>query len=389
MPPGITDPKLLGLLGDILGPGRDPAATGAMRLRLLSQGFSWQSLVDLASGQDVLLPLIFALSERGLLLPVPRSTKSDRENHVTARLEVIYRQHFERRKREKRQLEDIQSVLDDAGIVALILKGARYLVAPVGSWCEARTMRDIDLLVHPGDGERALAALVATGYQYGANIALKHHHFPALWRPGEPVALEVHTEAHPFDVQRVMSTEHVWAHAIKPGTGTFLVMSNRWHALHCMLHHQMADHGYRRRILAVKALWEWTMLAGDFSGEDWVAIVGHMEAAGSEDVLASWLLQAHRLFGAEIPALVMVSSNARANADATFRLASTPHWLRRTRFIADQLRFSFARETLAMRYGVPPSRVSLVDAGRYLAYLFRQHRGRVLLRLTGRRDRPS
>jgi len=360
-----------------------------MRLRLMNQGFSWQSLVDLASEQDVLPPLILALSERGLLLPVPRSTKSGGESHVTARFEVIYRQHLERRKREKRQLEKILSVLDDAGIVTLILKGARYLVAPVGSWCEARAMRDIDLLVRSGDGERALSALVVAGYQSGPHVALKHHHLPELWRPGEPIALEIHTEAHSFDAERVMSTEHVWEYAVKLGTGTFLVMPNRWHALHCMLHHQISDHGYRRRILAVKALWEWTMLARDFSREDWDAIVGHMEAAGALDMLASWLMQAHRLFGVEIPALVVVSPDARANADATFRLASTPHWMRRTRFIADQLRFSFARETLAMRYGIPRSRVSLMDAGRYVAHLFRQHRGRVLLRLTGHRDRPS
>jgi hypothetical protein len=360
-----------------------------MRLRLLNNGFSWQSLIDLALGQDVLPPLILTLSKRGLLLPVPRSTKSSGESHVTARLAAVYRQHLARRKREKRQLEEILSVLDDAGIISLILKGARYLVAPVGAWCEARTIRDIDILVRPRDGERALAALKAAGYQYGPDIALKHHHLPEIRRLGDPATVEIHTEVHSLDAQRVLSTEHVWANAAKSGAGTFLVMPTRWQALHCMLHHQISDHGYRRRILAVKALWEWTMLARDFSREDWDAITTHIQAADAADALGSWLVQSHRLFGAEIPAFVTISPDARANADATFRLASQPHWTRRAKFIADQLRFSFARETLALRYGKPPSRVSLVDAGRYLVHLLRQHRGRALRRLTGYRDRLS
>ncbi|MGP8120456.1 MAG: hypothetical protein ACLP8B_08015, partial [Xanthobacteraceae bacterium] len=72
-PATIRDSSLLSLLGDILRPDIDPATTGAMRLRLMRRGFSWQALVDLARGQDVLLPLIFSLNARGLLPPIPRS----------------------------------------------------------------------------------------------------------------------------------------------------------------------------------------------------------------------------------------------------------------------------------------------------------------------------
>lgn len=117
------------------------------------------------------------------------------------------------------------------------------------------------------------------------------------------------------------------------------------------------------------------MLAHKFSDEDWDAIVSHMAAAGVTDVLGSWLMQSHRLFGLEIPSLVTISSAARAHADATFRLALRPHWARRAKFIADELQFSLARETLATRYGKSPSQISLLDAGKYLAYLFRRRLG--------------
>jgi hypothetical protein len=380
---------LLQLLGDILGSEAQAAATGLMRLRLMQPGFLWQSLIDLASGQDVLPPLIRALTVRGLLLPLPRSAGIDDHGHVTARLETIYRQHLARRQAERGQVERVLSALNGAGIVPLILKGARYLMVPVSWWSEARAMRDIDILVRPADSARAIAVLKAAGYHDDCGEAANSHHLPAMSCTGEPVALEVHTQALTDAGQKVMSTQHVWEHAAPAGAGSFLVMPTRWHALYCLLHHQISDHGHARRILAVKALWEWTMLARDFSPDDWKAITAHMQATGASEVLGSWLIQARRLFGAEIPSFVAISPAAHARADATFRLAFSPYWLRRAKFIADQLRFSFARESLAMRAGVPPSQVSLMDGAKHAGRLLRLHRGRALRRLIGRSDRMS
>jgi hypothetical protein len=390
MPPGIRDRALLQLLGDILGKGDDPAARASVRLRLVSKGFSWQQLVDLAIAQDVLEPLIFALAEGKLLIPAPRSVQTAGGRHVTSHLEGIYRQHLARRARQKLQLDGVLAVLNNAGIVPLILKGARYLVAPLGPWCEARTMRDIDILIQTEDGERAYAALVNAGYQRRARgPELNHHHLPELWRAGEPASLEIHTAVHSLEAHRVFSTEQAWRDACNAGSPAFLVLPRRWQALHCMVHHQIADHGYSRRILAVKALWEWAMLAHDFAREDWAAVVAHMRAAGAADELGSWLVQSQRLFGTAMPTFISASATARTNAEASFRRMSQPHWARRARFVADQLRLSFTRESLALRYGLAPSQVSARDAASYAMHLLRHHRGRVLRRLTGYRDRLS
>jgi hypothetical protein len=389
-PAEIRDSALLKLLGDILRPDIDPTATGAMRLRLMHQGFSWQALVDLARGQGVLLPLVFALNARGLLPPIPRSIKY-RDSHVTARLGEIYRQHLAQRQSDKRQLEEVLLVLEDAGIVPLILKGARYLVAPVASWCEARSMADFDILLQPSNAERAFTLLKAQGYRqfpsagfnYGPNFS---HHLPALQHPSQLAAVEIHTHALSVAGQRIMSTQHVWARATKAGNGSFFVLPIGWHALHGLLHHQVQDRGHVQRALNIKALWEWTMLAREFTGDDWDAIRAHMREARAADVLDSWLMQSHRLFGREIPSFLEISASARAHADATFRLASRPYWIRRTKYITDQLRASFARETLANKYGIPPSRVSLLHAGKNLMDLLRRHHGNMLQRLTGYRD---
>jgi hypothetical protein len=200
---------------------------------------------------------------------------------------------------------------------------------------------------------------------------------------------DAHTDALADVGQRFLSTAHVWSQARKIDGSSFLVMPIVWQAVHCLLHHQISDHGYGRRILAVRALWEWAMLSRGFSHDDWHTIESHMQAANAPDVLGSWLMQTHLLFGVEIPAFIAISPDAHANAEATLRLASAPHWRRRARFIGDQLRFSFARDTLAMRYGIPPSQVSVVDAGRYLGHLVRRHRGAMFRRLVGYRDRMS
>jgi hypothetical protein len=63
--------------------------------------------------------------------------------------------------------------------------------------------------------------------------------------------------------------------------------------------------------------------------------------------------------------------------------------VRRASYIADQLQFSFALETLALRYRKPASSVSATDVVIHLVDLIRTHRGRVLKRLMGVRDRLS
>jgi DNA-binding transcriptional ArsR family regulator len=389
LPPRIRDRELLGLLGELLSPRMEPTSASALRLRLMREGFSWQALVDLARGQNVLLPLVFSLSMRGLLPPVPKSARNSDGSHVTLRLGEIYRQHLARRQLEQRQLGNVLAALNRAGIVPLILKGGRYLAEPCEPWCEARSIRDIDILVREGEADRAVEALRAEGYAPGSPYMPDYHHRPALDRADEPVPVEIHTDALAVAGQRIMSTEFAWANAAKTDDGRFFVMPPRWQALHCLLHHQASDHGYARQVLAVKALWEWAMLTRDFAREDWDSVAAPMRAAGAADLLGSWLVQSHRLFGVEIPAAVPVSPDARAHASAALDLATRPHWMRRVRFIADQLRFSFARETLAMRYGKPVARVSLADAGKHATELVRLHRGRWLRRLMGHPDLPS
>ena len=73
----------------------------------------------------------------------------------------------------------------------------------------------------------------------------------------------------------------------------------------------------------------------------------------------------------------------------TFENAAAPDWLRHGRRLADQLRFGFARETLAVRYRLDEKQVSVWTVGRHLRFLIQHYRGRILDRLFGERSRPS
>jgi len=389
LPPSIRNPELLMLLGDILKADADQGAVPALRVRLMRPDFSWQALLDLAVQHDVLPPLIQALSQRALLPPVPRRATPADSDHVTPRLQQCYREHLARRQLLTAQLQNILRGLNRDGIFPLILKGARYLVAPVAAWSEARTFRDIDLLLRPSDADRAFTILVAEDYRPGQPYMPNYHHLPELERQGEPSSVEIHTAPLSLAGQAALSADFLWRHAVKAADGSCFILPAKWQALHCLLHHQLADRGYARRILALKPLWEWMMLTRHGARDDWQEIERHMRDAGALDLLGSWLAQAHHLFGAPLPNEIAIPAQAAQNAAATFKRASAPHWRRRTSFVMDQLRYSFSKDTLAARYGKAPEKISVADGGRYLLALLRQHRGSLLRRLVGHQDRLS
>ena len=388
-PADIHDSALLQLLGDILRPDADASATPALRLQLMRSGSPWQALVDLALGQGVLLPLILALTTRTLAPPIPRSVRNDA--HVSVQLQGVYASHLEFRSRQREQLDHILSGLARAGVTPLILKGARYLIDPLGPWCEARTMADFDILVRQADAERSFTALKAAGYREATEkvpfyAPAYSHHLPPLEHPEQPLTLELHVHPLTSAANRIMTTEQVWTWAASGADRTFYVMPPRWHALHGLLHHQVQDRGHLQRKLSIKGVWEWAMLAQAFSDDDWTAVRAHMRAAKALDILDSWSLQARRLFHLEAPWLGEVSTSARAHAEASLRQAFKPYWRRRVGQLTDEFTASFARETLARKYDVAPAQVSLVHAGKNLVDLMQRHRGNLLRRLSGSRD---
>jgi hypothetical protein len=392
LPPTISDESSLALLGEILRADYTLQDTSALRAKLFGSGFSWQVLVDFAGAHNVLPPLVLALEQRSLLLPLPRSMRGkDVEDHVSSRLGAAYAQHLARRDELRAQLSEVLSALDRHAVVPLLIKGARYLADDCAPWCEARGMRDLDILVRPQEAERAVEALHAIGYAGSGAPAPAEHHLPEMRKPGRHFPIELHTEALDFAGSKLLASAQLWqvSEAGHLSDHAFRILPAEWHLLHALLHHQVGDRGYARHTLAVKDLWEFYRQGSTLAPEGWRSIAAHMERGGAADMLGSWIVQAGRLFGLAPPEGVWISGRARAHAEATLRRARSPYWLRRALFVADKLRFAFAPETLAVRYRLREGSSGAAAIATHIGYLLRLHRGNLFKRMTGRRDRMS
>ncbi len=351
--PTITDDSMLGLLGGILETNPTPESTSALRLRFFQPDFSWQTLVDLAVAQDVLPALIYALDKRRLLPPVPPTMREGaRIEHVTTRLAATYRQHLARQADLRDQLVTILGVLNRHGIVPVILKGAVHLTMKTG-WHEARSMRDIDILVRPSEAATANCLLISSGYRSDPDPPPLDRHLPELRLLDRCGTIEIHTEALAFTARHALMTDEVLQRAeARSFAGAVLrSLPPEWHMLHGMLHHQLADRGHARRLLAIKGVWEFAMVGGELSREGWCSIIEHAGERGIIDVLTSWIVQANWLFGLRIPDGLAISDRARGHAEATFKRTRASYTVRWALFTADRLRFAFRTETLAIRYG--------------------------------------
>jgi hypothetical protein len=392
LPPTISDESSLALLGEILRVGYTLQDTSALRSKLFGSGFSWQVLVDFAGTHGVLPPLILALRQRALLLPLPRAARgANTESHVSSRLTAAYAQHLARRDELRAQLSEVLGALDRRAVVPLLIKGARYLAEDCAPWCEARGMRDLDVVVRPQEAERAVEALRAIGYASGSAPVPAEHHLPEMRKPGRYFPVELHTEALDFAGSKLLASAHLWdvSGPGRLGEHAARILPPEWHLLHALLHHQVGDRGYARRTLAMKDLWEFSRQGSALAPEGWRSIAAHMERGVASDMLGSWIVQAGRLFGLAPPAEVGISRRARAHAEATLRRARAPYWLRRTLFVADKLRFAFAPETLMVRYRLDQGGSGVAAIAAHIGFLLRLHRGNLVKRMTGRRDRMS
>ena len=157
-------------------------------------------------------------------------------------------------------------------------------------------MRDLDLLVRPEDAGRTVEALVVPRLcgcrKTGPDRPPPSRDVAA----GEPSAVEIHTEALSRTARKSCPPPtYGGCNAVFNPTPRYFCCRSEWHFLHGLLHHEISDRGHFRKVLAVKPLWEFAMLAGEVA-----RLARHqppMAAAGKAGVLGSWIVQARKLYG--------------------------------------------------------------------------------------------
>ena len=320
---------------------------------------------------------------------MPRAGRGENlEGHVSSRLAAAYAQHLARRDELRVQLIEVLAALDRGAVVALLIKGARYLADDCPPWCEARPMRDLDILVEPQQAEPAAEALRAIGY---VGAGAPGAGAPGAGAPGANGRSRPSTTCRRCESRAATSrsscTPRRWT---SPAASSSRARSYgryrfpaEWRSTRlascrprgtsctrcCII--RLGDRGYARRTLALKDLWEFSRQGSALAPEDWRTIAAHMARGGGADMLGSWIVQAGRLFGLAAPAGVTISRRARAHAEATLRRAHAPYWLRRALFVGDKLRFAFAPETLTVRYRLDPDRSASAAISAHIGFLLR------------------
>lgn len=137
--------------------------------------------------------------------------------------------------------------LGRAGIAALPIKGAAYVLAQLHGDCADRYMADIDLLVPEQAARAARNILIGEGYRESEADAAPpdHHHLTALLHDDMPVAVELHTAVVPKSLEAALPTRSVWDRAETHGEGgsRYLLPSATDQATISFLHAELVDRG--------------------------------------------------------------------------------------------------------------------------------------------------
>lgn len=376
LPPRIENRDTLDLLCRSLAVRHCPYDDQDLRLAFFSEDFSWNALIELAIAHNLFVPLIACLNTRGLILPKPRNADdSTLQNHPTVLMEDVYARHTERQGDLRGQLWTISAAFNDHGIVPLALKGARYLLPDAPDWADARSMNDIDLLVPEDMALPASEILRSLGYRSLPALSMTDHHLAPMMRVGSHGTIELHTMALGQDGRPVLSTEDVWSSSVvySLGKARLRALPPGWQMLLGFLHYQLSHRNHRRRVLALKGLWEFACEAHRLAEEDWEDIAGHIDNPASREAFGEWLALAEQLYCLTPPAALPVSESDRENALKTMLWARKPTWIRRVHYFSDVLKFAFSKTRLAARYDCEPSGLMLGIRIRHLFFLLARH----------------
>jgi hypothetical protein len=150
-------------------------------------GFPWEKFVQMGSSHLVLPALYIKFRNANLLPCLP--------DELTEHLAHIHRLNVERNEGLSRQIRWLIDLFQRNGIHPVLLKGAGVLVDQLYSDPGERILADIDCMVREDDFEKAVAILRSNGYNappfHPASLPMMHH-FPSLFKPGEPAPIEVH-----------------------------------------------------------------------------------------------------------------------------------------------------------------------------------------------------
>jgi len=212
-------------------------ATALIRL-LQEKNISWERFVALADHHLVLQALYPKIRDHNLQDYFP--------GEVLDHLKYIFKLTTARNIDIIRQSEKLAFTLRSAGVIPLFMKGVGIILDGVCKYPGERILHDIDILVPSEKFEYSAEILLDYGYRsqykYDSSDMNQKRHYPILFKPGEPVYVELHRIPSGKRFTKVFNTEMVFSQAKKPAAcSDCLVMSDEHKIIHNFIHAQL-DH---------------------------------------------------------------------------------------------------------------------------------------------------
>lgn len=223
----------------------------------------WEKVLRLSGAHLATPQLRWALREQGLFSELP--------SDVAEYLDAVYTLNLEKNGQCEEQLAHFIGVLNGVGVQPVLLKGAAALVGRLYPSSGERMVSDIDVLVPASRLPDILAKLAGVGYRsvdpkedmsgFERPDALSHHHYPAIYSPDWPVAIELHVQPVLLSFVNFLSSDEVFQDAatVRWRGGECLLPSPTHFIIHNLIHSFLVDTRYHLASMSLRQLFEFVL----------------------------------------------------------------------------------------------------------------------------------
>ncbi len=338
-------PTDLAFLCGVISPWTGEEDAERLRETARSGRVNWEEVAVLANRSNLAPALRVALRTRGPWADAPVELR--------AYLDEIYRFNARRNALLRRELLEVATLLNGAGITPMPLKGAAALATGLFTDPAIRFMWDQDVLVPDEKIRHAVHALEAAGYlgpeecsagAAGREALFRARHFASLIGPGAAAGVELHRLVVSDEWSALLDTEAVWRESsllgstLLPGV-CLAVMSPTHQVVHCFIHSELAHGNHRACRLDLRQLHHFAHLCMHFRDRvDWERVAALREQRDAGRALSAYLHAAQELLGVETPLSSKPDARARRHLSEALSLAQGRRkWLRVSRDVLDLL----------------------------------------------------
>ena len=306
-----TAPPDFALLRECLSFSTNPERLRSLRIRLLSDRQTWEKIYYACEPTRLGPALHERLSAQALIPPSPAKPGDELllPGQVMERIETV---SMARRADLARGLLSVVKVLNNAGIVPLLLKGSRALWLDRSHW---RQMRDLDLLVPEPDFAEAQSALAESGFSPDPEVAERphRHHAPPLFHEDIPAAIELHRRAGNRYAEQFFPTAEIWSlsNEVQSDGLHVRILGDGDDVWHNLVHHYFGHSGFARGLVDLKGLFEFAAACSVLEEKEFGTLRANaLRCACGLATLDLWLAAATEGLGLELPASQEIETDA-------------------------------------------------------------------------------